>query len=103
MPTHHRTLVDHLLSHPSTTRDPHTGTVQVQLSTLWQALILGLAPVWPTEGRTHLQGESLGDAWFCHSLARDLGVAQTDPACVVPFHKLTQVSEGAMADAMLMH
>ncbi|CEH14838.1 hypothetical protein CBOM_02656 [Ceraceosorus bombacis] len=82
-------LIDYLASHPSTTRDEH-DEVQIQLSTLWHALIVGLAPVWPTEGRMHLKGESLGDAWSCHALARELNIDQTDPACVVPFHKLTQ-------------
>ncbi|KAF5094560.1 hypothetical protein D0Z03_002038 [Geotrichum reessii] len=72
-------IVDFLLEHPS------TSGKTVQLTTLWDALVDGLSPVWPA-GRTKLDGVSLGDAWPCSSMPQDEG----DWAKIVPFHKLTQ-------------
>lgn len=72
-------LVDFLLAHPS------TNGKTVQLTTLWDALVDGLGPIWPA-GRTKLDGVSLGDAWPCSSMPQDEG----DWAKIVPFHKLTQ-------------
>jgi hypothetical protein len=70
-------LVDYLLAHCS-------GN-EVQLSILWEVLMKGLGPIWP-EGRTKLNGVSLGDAWHCSSMPQDGEEWET----IVPFHKLTQ-------------
>lgn len=52
----------------------------VELEVLWDALMKLLTPVWPTEGRTRVNGRLLGDAW---PLANKSGG-------IVTFHKLTQ-------------
>lgn len=72
-------IVDYLLAHPT------TSGKKVQLTTLWDALMEGLGPIWPA-GRTKLNGVSLGDAWVCSSMPQTDG----DWAKIVPFHKLTQ-------------
>lgn len=72
-------ILDYLLSHNST-----TGKT-VLLTTLWDALVDGLGPIWPA-GRTKLDGVSLGDAWTLSSMPQDQGF----PATIVSFHKLTQ-------------
>ncbi|MCO5598821.1 hypothetical protein L7F22_052920 [Adiantum nelumboides] len=79
-------LIDYLANHPSTTKTAD-GKVAVQVSTLWKALIEGLAPVWPTEGRTVLDGHVLGDVWKCTALEK-AGAKGSD--ALVPFHKLSQ-------------
>ncbi|ANB13124.1 hypothetical protein AWJ20_1405 [Sugiyamaella lignohabitans] len=74
-------LVDYLLSHEKT-----IGRT-VPLTTLWDALMKGLGPIWPQEGRTKLDGVVLGDTWPCSSMPHIV----SDPSqSLVPFHKLTQ-------------
>jgi hypothetical protein len=69
-------LVDYLLAHAS--------GGQVAMTVLWEALIEGLAAIWP-EDRATLGGLTLGDVWT-HS-----ALTGTQPgASLVPFHKLTQ-------------
>lgn len=51
---------------------------QVDVVQMWDQLMKSLLPIWP-EGRTKLNGETLGDAWYCKVVD-----------CIVPFHKLTQ-------------
>lgn len=77
-------ILDYLLGHPTTTVDGDSRRPVIQLTTLWDALMEGLAPIWPS-GRTQLAGLSLGDAWPCSSLASD-----EFWLTVAPFHKLTQ-------------
>ncbi|ODQ44214.1 hypothetical protein PICMEDRAFT_74820 [Pichia membranifaciens NRRL Y-2026] len=52
----------------------------VELEVLWDALMQGLLPVWPTEGRTKIDGYVVGDAW----------PLQNKAGGIVTFHKLTQ-------------
>lgn len=59
----------------------------VQVTTLWEALIEGLAPVWPTEGRIVLDGQVMGDVWKCDALEKEGAAGQE---ALVPFHKLSQ-------------
>ncbi|KDN46485.1 DUF1688-domain-containing protein [Tilletiaria anomala UBC 951] len=84
-------MVDWLLTHPSTAKDAATGAVTVQVSALWEVLIIGLAPIWPAT-RTKLDGVSLGDVWPCDSFKAALGdeAGVDDEKALVPFHKLTQ-------------
>ncbi|CAL1709458.1 unnamed protein product [Somion occarium] len=58
---------------------------RVHISSLWGALIEGLAPIWPAT-RTTLGGISLGDVWPCDVLKPTV-VNEGDE--LVPFHKLT--------------
>lgn len=76
-------MLDYLLSHPST----HiTAVPVVALPTLWNTLMEGLSPIWPST-RTRINGVSLGDAWPCSSMPSD----EANPwKNIVPFHKLTQ-------------
>lgn len=55
------------------------GRPSILLSALWDALVTGLAPIWPAT-RTKLHGVNMGDVWPISLLGGDL----------VPFHKLTQ-------------
>jgi len=71
-------LIDSVLSY-----DPASSILP--LARLWHAVIEGLQQVWPTAGRIHWNGVSLGDVWH-HSA---LGSA-TDPEAWIPFHKLSQ-------------
>ena len=57
----------------------------VPITALWDVLILGLAPIWPTD-RTSLGGIPLGDVWPCEALKN---TAAEDWEALVPFHKLT--------------
>lgn len=77
---------DYLANHPTTSKNAE-GTTQVQVDTLWSALIEGLKPIWPTEGRVVLDGEVMGDVWKCDAL--EISGAQASDA-LVPFHKLSQ-------------
>lgn len=61
----------------------------VQVSTLWEVLIYGLSPIWPSS-RTNLEGVALGDVWPLPSLAKSLNVDPSSPEALVPFHKLSQ-------------
>jgi hypothetical protein len=78
-------LVDYLAAHSSTTTAD--GKTVVQVSTLWKALIEGLAPVWPTEGRVVVENQIMGDVWTCTALQKS-GAVGSD--ALVPFHKLSQ-------------
>lgn len=80
-------LVDYLLGHASTQKNAE-GQVEVQVPVLWKALIEGLAPVWPTDGRTVLDGVVMGDVWKCEALEKHGGFQGQQ--ALVPFHKLTQ-------------
>lgn len=84
-------FTDYLAAHPSTSIDPATGRTSVAVPALWEALLYGLAPIWPAS-RTQLDGVGLGDVWPCDSLAKAKGVEKGDPRALVPFHKLSQVS-----------
>lgn len=61
------------------------GVRRVPVSALWYALIVGLAPIWPTD-RTTLGGVPLGDVWPCEVLRAS---ANEEGDELVPFHKLT--------------
>ena len=84
-------MVDWLAKHPTTTKDAQSGATTVQVSALWEVLIVGLAPIWPAT-RTKLDGVSLGDVWLCESFKKELGerAGKDDEKALVPFHKLTQ-------------
>ena len=77
-------VTDYLLSHPSTLA---SSVPIVPLPILWDVLVNGLAPIWPST-RTVIAKTSIGDAWPCSSMP------QSPPAqpweTIVPFHKLTQ-------------
>jgi hypothetical protein len=77
---------DYLQNHPTTVTDA-SGKVQVQVPTLWKALIEGMAPVWPTTDRIVLDGQVMGDVWKCDALENEGAVGQE---ALVPFHKLSQ-------------
>ncbi|KAK0546009.1 hypothetical protein OC845_004822 [Tilletia horrida] len=86
-------LVDYLLSHPSTKQGPN-GLPQIEVATLWQVLIHGLAPIWPAS-RTQIDGISLGDVWPNTALKAHLekekgGKLEDETEAYVPFHKLSQ-------------
>jgi len=73
-------------------RSFHRGDKRVvRITDLWDVLIKGLAPIWPTD-RTTLNGVPLGDVWPCEALAEDsAGGGSSDAAeALVPFHKLSQ-------------
>ncbi|KAF4978650.1 hypothetical protein FZEAL_5012 [Fusarium zealandicum] len=89
-------LIDHLLGHPSTQA---SSMLIVPLPVLWNVLMTGLAPIWPTN-RTAMNGVSLGDAWPCQSMPQPGASPKvsafpnsTNAAAwesILPFHKLTQ-------------
>lgn len=58
----------------------------VPIGALWQALVDGLNPIWPS--RISLGGISLGDVWPCPSLKSSIP-HPAEGADLVPFHKLT--------------
>ncbi|KAH9474885.1 Uracil catabolism protein 4 [Psilocybe cubensis] len=58
----------------------------VPIAALWQALVDGLNPIWPS--RISLAGVSLGDVWPCPSLKASIANPQEGDD-LVPFHKLT--------------
>jgi len=89
-------LVDYLLAHPSTQA---SSMPIVLVPVLWNALMSGLAPIWPAS-RTAVNGTPLGDAWPCGSmpqasppLTNGNGVG-AKPAeaweAILPLHKITQ-------------
>lgn len=96
-------MLDHLLSHPSTQA---SSMLIVPIPVLWNVLMNGLAPIWPTS-RTAINGVSLGDAWPCSSMPQ-AAQSPTSPSfspfpnttgqsngvapweSILPFHKLTQ-------------
>ena len=76
--------LDYLLSHPSTLA---SSVPIVPLPTLWNVLVNGLAPIWPST-RTSISGTPLGDAWPCDSMPKSPPAQPWET--IVPFHKLTQ-------------
>ncbi|KAI3317216.1 DUF1688-domain-containing protein [Xylariaceae sp. AK1471] len=110
-------MIDYLLAHPTTQA---SSSPVVILPVLWNVLMSGLAPIWPTS-RTAINGVSLGDAWPCSSMPqlppqqphrvsstsnspptfspfpqstpstpRDKEYATAAWESILPFHKLTQ-------------
>ncbi|MCJ1394482.1 hypothetical protein MMC18_007360 [Xylographa bjoerkii] len=77
-------MLDYLLSHPSTRA---SSVPVIPLPTLWDVLMDGLAPIWPSS-RTIIAGTSLGDAWPCKSMPTSPPAQLWET--IVPFHKLTQ-------------
>ncbi|RWA03428.1 hypothetical protein EKO27_g11677, partial [Xylaria grammica] len=94
---------DYLLDHPTTQA---SSSPVVVLPVLWNVLMSGLAPIWPTS-RTAINGVSLGDAWPCSSMPQtqqrissgsptfspfpQQASHATEPwEAILPFHKLTQ-------------
>ena len=75
---------DYLLCHPTTQA---SSVPIVTIPTLWDVLMNGLAPVWPST-RTQIDGLSLGDAWPCSSMPPSPPAQPWET--IVPFHKLTQ-------------
>jgi hypothetical protein len=53
---------------------------RVSIKVLWEAIIVGLEPVWPCKGHQR------GDVW-CYSELKQIGVNCSD---FIPFHKLSQ-------------
>lgn len=54
---------------------------EIDIEILWGALMKGLMPIWPTEGRTKVDGHVIGDAW---------PLKNKNNGEIVTFHKLTQ-------------
>ncbi|GAW19449.1 hypothetical protein ANO14919_089360 [Xylariales sp. No.14919] len=96
-------MIDYLLDHPTTQA---SSSPVVVLPVLWNVLMSGLAPIWPTS-RTAINGVSLGDAWPCSSMPQtqqrissgsptfspfpQQASHATEPwEAILPFHKLTQ-------------
>ncbi|MCJ1246820.1 hypothetical protein MMC30_004029 [Trapelia coarctata] len=77
-------MLDYLISHPSTLA---SSVPIVPLPTLWNVLMNGLAPIWPSS-RTSIAGQPLGDAWHCKSMPASPPAQPWET--IVPFHKLTQ-------------
>ncbi|KAG8801578.1 hypothetical protein FRC17_006609 [Serendipita sp. 399] len=77
--------------------DSRRATATVHISKLWEAVMLGLAPIWPTD-RTKLNGIPLGDVWRCEALKGKEVKKEGDTKSgweaellgLVPFHKLSQ-------------
>lgn len=65
----------------------------IHISNLWEVVILGLAPIWPTD-RMSLGGVALGDVWKCDALAKQETETTSGEGSIggglVPFHKLSQ-------------
>jgi hypothetical protein len=74
-------IADYLLAHPTTEA---SGGPVIQVTTLWDVLMTGLAPIWPAS-RYQINGVPLGDTWPCTDMP-----TSPDWANYVPFHKLTQ-------------
>ncbi|KAJ7172934.1 hypothetical protein C8R43DRAFT_977939 [Mycena crocata] len=73
----------------------------VPIAALWEALIMGLQPIWPP-ARTTLAGVSLGDVWPCAALAASASQQseQEEGNDLVPFHKLTGWLTYSLVEAM---
>lgn len=86
-PTSHRPghLVDYLFSHPSSQQipSPSSYNIAVKVETLWDVVVNGLSGVWP-EGRSKIDGVSLGDVWPVDCLK------EAGEDAHVSFHKLSQ-------------
>lgn len=76
-------VADYLMSHPTTMA---SSVPIVSIPILWEILMDGLAPVWPS--KTSLAGTSLGDAWPCSSMPASPPAKTWET--IVPFHNLTQ-------------
>ena len=74
-------IIDYILSDPSSLKTRFG--YEVQIPVLWNALMNGLIPIWPT-GRAQINGQPLGDAWPSKILGGE------GDKSIVPFHKLTQ-------------
>ncbi|KAF2673854.1 DUF1688-domain-containing protein [Microthyrium microscopicum] len=74
-------MLDYLLAHPTTEA---SGGPVIQVTTLWDVLMTGLAPIWPASRHT-INNIPLGDCWPCTTMP-----STPDWANFVPFHKLTQ-------------
>lgn len=96
-------MIDYLLAHPTTQA---SSSPIVILPVLWNVLMSGLAPIWPSS-RTTINGTSLGDAWRCSSMPQaqprspsgsptfspfpqQVNSATEPWESILPFHKLTQ-------------
>ncbi|KAH8163795.1 hypothetical protein CIB48_g4475 [Xylaria polymorpha] len=104
---------DYLLAHPTTQA---SSSPIIVLPVLWNVLMSGLAPIWPSS-RTTINGVSLGDAWPCAAMPqapqrnRTTSSGSSPPTfspfpstthsqagggatgaweAILPFHKLTQ-------------
>jgi hypothetical protein len=71
-------IVDYLKQNINNNNDNSTNEIDIEI--LWNALMKGLLPIWPTEGRTKIDGYVIGDAWPLMSKNNE----------IVTFHKLTQ-------------
>src|SRR6266480_4106402 len=78
------TMVDYLLSHPTT---QISSAPVISLPTLWSVLMDGLSSIWPAT-RTQINGVSLGDAWPCASMPSSPPAQPWEK--IITFHKLTQ-------------
>ncbi|KAG8778406.1 hypothetical protein FRC16_003853 [Serendipita sp. 398] len=88
--------VGNLLQYLKTHTESQNGATTVHISKLWEAVMLGLAPIWPTD-RTKLNGVPLGDVWRCESLKAaeiqsegEKSGLEGEVLGLVPFHKLSQ-------------
>ncbi|KAM0788710.1 hypothetical protein ACM66B_002805 [Microbotryomycetes sp. NB124-2] len=81
-------IVDYLLSHPTSQQIPSPASynIAVQMDTLWDIIVNGLAGVWPA-ARSKIDGVGLGDVWPADCLKRS---AADDTDAFVSFHKLSQ-------------
>ena len=77
-------MTDYLISHPTTLA---SSVPVIALPTLWNVLMDGLAPIWPSS-RTTIASTPLGDAWPCSSMPSSPPAQPWET--IVPFHKLTQ-------------
>ncbi|KAK4055741.1 hypothetical protein OIV83_000287 [Microbotryomycetes sp. JL201] len=81
-------IVDYLLSHSTSQQIPSPASfkIAVQIDTLWDIIVNGLAGVWPA-ARSKIDGIPLGDVWQVDCLKR---TALEDADAFVSFHKLSQ-------------
>jgi hypothetical protein len=78
-------MLDYLFAHPTTAM---SGTPVIQVPTLWNVLMTGFGPIWPSS-RVKIEGQAIGDAWPCSDMP-SYSTSSTSWESVVPFHKLTQ-------------
>ncbi|VEU19374.1 DEKNAAC100443 [Brettanomyces naardenensis] len=81
-------MVDYLIANKAKGR-------QLDLEDLWMCLIKSLQPIWPTEGRIKVSGETIGDVWFLQNRIdyskKKFGKDDVPEwSKVVTFHKLVQ-------------
>ncbi|KAI0198433.1 hypothetical protein F4808DRAFT_258132 [Astrocystis sublimbata] len=82
-------MIDYLLAHPTTQA---SSSPIVVLPVLWNVLMSGLAPIWPSS-RTAINGISLGDAWPCAAMPQPQQASSVAP----PIRHRT--SSGAVASS----